>query len=363
MRRALALARRGRFTVAPNPKVGAVLVDAAGAIVGEGWHRRAGEPHAEIHALAAAGERARGATLFVTLEPCAHVGRTPPCADAVIAAGVARVVASHRDADPRTAGAGFERLRAAGIEVEAGVGAEEALELNQPFLTRMLRGRPAVTLKWAASLDGKIATAAGESRWITGATSRRRALELREEHDAILIGSGTALADDPLLTRRLGLAGRPNLRVVLDRRLRLPAGARMFDEPGEVVVYTELREAARREGLERRGARVVVLERVEPATVLADLAGRGIASVLVEGGGEVAAAFAESGLWERVVAFVAPRLVGGSAAPTALGGLGVGVLDRAAGLERVTVRRRGVDLEIAGVRAGCLRDLSSSVGG
>ena len=362
MARALALARRGRFTAAPNPKVGAVVVGTGGAVVGEGWHRRAGEPHAEALALARAGAAARGATLYVTLEPCAHFGRTPPCADAVVAAGVARVIASHRDPDPRTAGAGFARLRAAGIAVEIGAGAEEALELNLPYLVWRISGRPSVTLKWAASLDGRIATAAGESRWITGEPARRAGLELREEHDAILVGSGTALADDPRLTRRLGRAGRPNLRVVLDRRLRLPASARLFDEPGPVLVYTAAADRERVDALAARGAEVVALPRVEPAAVLAELARRGVQSVLVEGGGTVAAAFVEAGLWDRVAAFVAPRLVGGAAAPAPLAGAGIGRLVEAELLERVRVRRRGPDIEITGMRAGCLRELSSNVG-
>jgi diaminohydroxyphosphoribosylaminopyrimidine deaminase/5-amino-6-(5-phosphoribosylamino)uracil reductase len=363
MRRALALARRGRYTAAPNPMVGAVVVAADGSIAGEGWHRRAGEPHAEVLALAAAGERARGAAVHVTLEPCAHFGRTPPCADALVAAGVAKVVASHRDPDRRTAGRGFAQLAAAGIEIEVGAAAEAALELNLAYLTHRLRHRPAVTLKWAASLDGKTATATGASRWITGDAARRRALELREEHDAVLVGSGTVLADDPLLTRRLGLAGRANLRVVLDRRLRVPPGARLFTGAGEVAIFTESRDADKRAALEARGARVLVLPAVEPRAVLVELGGRGVSSVLVEGGGEVAASFVASGLWERVVAFVAPKLVGGRGAPTPLGGAGGAGLERAPGVERVSVRHRGADLEIAGVRAGCLRELSSRLAG
>jgi diaminohydroxyphosphoribosylaminopyrimidine deaminase/5-amino-6-(5-phosphoribosylamino)uracil reductase len=220
-----------------------------------------------------------------------------------------------------------------------------------------------VTLKWAASLDGRIATAARASRWITGEAARRAALELREEHDAILIGSGTALADDPRLTRRLGRAGRPIVRVVLDRRLRLSPRARLFEEPGAVLVYTAAADRERAASLAARGAEVVALPAVEPADVLADLARRGVQSVLVEGGGEVAGAFHGAGLWERVVAFVAPRLVGGAAAPAPIGGAGVGDLSESEPLERVRVRRRGDDLEIAGIRAGCLRELSSSVGG
>jgi diaminohydroxyphosphoribosylaminopyrimidine deaminase / 5-amino-6-(5-phosphoribosylamino)uracil reductase len=363
MRRALALARRGRFTAAPNPCVGAVLLAADGRLLGEGWHRRAGEPHAEIHALAAGGDRARGATLYITLEPCAHFGRTPPCVDAVIAAGLRRVVVAHRDPDPRTAGRGIERLRAAGIEVEVGALAEEAIALNLPFVVTHLRHRPAVTLKWAASLDGRIATGAGESRWITGERARRAALELREEHDTILVGSGTLLADDPRLTRRLGRAPGAIRRVVLDRRLRTPPEARLLAEAGEALVYTESADGGRAAVLAERGAEVVRLPRVGAPEVLSDLARRGAQSVLVEGGGTAAATFFEAGLWERIVAFQAPRLLGGAEAPGPLGGRGVERLAAAELLEGVRLRRLGSDWEIRGTRTGCLRELSSSVAG
>lgn len=362
MRRALALAARGRFTVAPNPRVGAVLVS-DGRVVGEGFHVRAGEPHAEVHALAAAGAAARGATLYVTLEPCAHQGRTPPCVDALIAAGVARVVATHRDPNPSTAGRGFDRLRAAGIEVEIGPGARAAIELNLAFLVAQVLGRPAVTLKWAASLDGRIATAGGESRWITGARARRSALELREEHDAILVGVGTVLADDPRLTRRLGLAPGPILRAVLDRRLRCPAAARLFDEAGAAVVYTESADAGRAVALAARGAEVVRLPEVTPAAVLAELRGRGCQSLLVEGGAGAAGAFLDAGLWDRAVAFVAPILLGGESARPAIGGAGIGPLAEAGRLARFEVGRRGPDLMLTGVNSECLRALSSSVAG
>jgi len=363
MRRALALARRGRFTTSPNPRVGAVVLDAAGAIVGEGWHRRAGEPHAEVLALAAAGAAARGATVVVTLEPCDHHGRTPPCVDALIEAGVSRVVAAHRDPDPRTSGGGLRRLAAAGIEVAVGLRAEAAIELNLPFLVSRVLGRPSVTLKWAASLDGRTATADGESQWITGPVARDRALDLREEHDAILVGSGTVLADDPRLDRRRGKADGAIVRVVLDRRLRTAPTARLFEVGGPVLLYTESSDAAGREALERRGAEVIRLGSVGPESVLADLATRGVQSVLVEGGGRIAAAFFEPGLWDRVVTFVAPRLIGGSGAGAPLAGAGVGSLGAAPEVARWKVRRAGSDLEIEGVRSECLRDLSSSVAG
>jgi diaminohydroxyphosphoribosylaminopyrimidine deaminase/5-amino-6-(5-phosphoribosylamino)uracil reductase len=366
LRRALRLAARGRYRTAPNPMVGAVLVR-GGEVVGEGWHREAGGAHAEVEALAAARARARGATCYVTLEPCAHHGRTPPCTEALIAAGVARVVACHRDPNPRVAGGGAERLRAAGIEVAVGPCAEEAVLLNLAFLTAAVLGRPAVTLKWAMSLDGRIATAGGESRWISSPPARRWALALREEHDAVVVGSGTALADDPRLTRRLGLARGPGVRAVLDRRLRLPPGARMLAEPGPLLVYTRGCKrpggrAVRCRALEAAGATVVELPEPAPAAVLADLHRRGVQSVLVEGGGEVLAAFAAAGLFDRVAAACAPLLLGGAAAPGALGGGGATLLAGAPRLERLSALRRGPDLILTALREGCLPALSSSVG-
>jgi len=338
------------------------VVTRDGKVVGEGFHRRAGEAHAEVLALREAGESARGATLWVTLEPCASFGRTPPCVDAVIAAGIARVIACHRDPDARTAGRGFAALRAAGIEVEVGARAAEAIDLNLPFLVRTVLRRPAVTLKWAASLDGRVATAGAESQWITGERARRAALGLREEHDAVLVGSGTVLADDPRLTRRLGSAAAPNLRVLLDRRGRLPEGARLLAEPGPVLVYTESADPAWRRAIVERGAEIVRLERVTPAAVLADLAARGCASVLVEGGPKVAGAFFDAALWDRVEVFVAPLLFGGETAPAAFAGEGVRALVDAGRLDRLELRRRGSDLWIRGTNRACLQALSSSVG-
>lgn len=341
--------------------VGAV-VERDGEIVGEGWHRQVGGPHAEVEALVAAGARARGATLFVTLEPCNHHGRTPPCVEAILAAGIRRVVACHRDPNPRVAGGGFERLRAAGVEVEVGALAREAVRLNLRFLASTVLGRPAVTLKWAMSLDGRIATATGESRWISGPASRRWSLALREEHDAIVVGSGTVLADDPRLDRRLGLSTGSNLRVVLDRRLRIAPSAQLFAVPGPVVVYTESRDAARRQALVARGAEVVELPAVTPATVLDNLRGRGVTSVLVEGGGAVHAAFAASGCFERVLAICASLLIGGERALGPLGGAGLGPLAKVPRLSGLTARRRGDDLILEGYREGCLPALFASVG-
>ncbi|MCY3969561.1 MAG: bifunctional diaminohydroxyphosphoribosylaminopyrimidine deaminase/5-amino-6-(5-phosphoribosylamino)uracil reductase RibD [Acidobacteria bacterium] len=370
MARALTLARRGRYTVAPNPMVGAV-VTSGGEIVGVGWHQRAGGEHAETMALERAGDRARGGTIYVTLEPCNHDGRTPPCAGRILESGVRRVVFAHRDPNPEVTGGGAARLREAGLRVESGLLADQAVELNVPFLTRVLHGRPAVTLKWAMSLDGRIATATGDSQWISSEQGRRWALELREEHQAIVVGSGTALADDPRLDRRLGRAEGPIVRVVLDRRLRLPAGARMFEIEGPVVVYTAEPAAAaggeaaewadRRDRLREAGADVVVLEAVEPAAVVADLAGRGVSAVLVEGGAEVLEAFASSRVWERAAVCCAPLLIGGGEAPGPLGGDGAPKLADAWRLDRLQVRRRGPDVILLGYRQGCLPGLSKSV--
>lgn len=338
--------------------VGALVVQGE-EIVGRGWHRRVGGPHAEAEALRAAGSRARGATLYVTLEPCNHQGRTPPCVDAVLDAGIARVVACHRDPH-RVAAGGFERLRDSGVEVEHGILADEAVRLNLRFLVPVVLGRPAVTLKWAMSLDGRIATAAGESQWISSPSGRRWGLAQREEHDAILVGSGTVLADNPRLDRRLGLAGRPNVRVVLDRRLRTPPEARLFQVEGTVLIYTESTDRERWQAL--KGAELIGLPAVEPGAVLADLYGRGIRSVLVEGGGEVHASFVRAGLYDRVGIDCAPLLIGGRSAPGPLGGEGFPSLAGAARLERIETRRRGGDVILMGYRKGCLPELLSSVG-
>lgn len=337
--------------------VGAVLVR-DGEVVGSGWHRQVGGPHAEVEALREAGDRARGATLYVTLEPCSHFGRTPPCVDAVLAAGVAKVVACHGDPDPRVSGRGFAKLREAGVEVEVGTLAQEAIRLNLRFLMAATLRRPAVTLKWAMSLDGRIATATGQSQWISSPQGRRWALALREEHDAILVGSGTVLADDPRLDRRLGLANGPNLRVVLDRRLRVPPSACLFTVEGPVLIYTEAAASPMRGEREN----VVVLPSVEPASVLADLYDRGIRSVLVEGGAEVLASFVASGCYDRVMVDCAPILIGGKGAPGPLAGAGFPELATAARLEEFEARKRGGDLILMGYRKGCLQALSSSVG-
>jgi diaminohydroxyphosphoribosylaminopyrimidine deaminase/5-amino-6-(5-phosphoribosylamino)uracil reductase len=332
-----------------------------GAVVGSGWHRQVGGPHAEVEALREAGERARGATLYVTLEPCSHHGRTPPCADAVIAAGVACVVACHRDPNPQVSGRGFARLRDAGIAVESGLLVEEAVRLNLPFLIANVLGRPEVTLKWAMSLDGRIATVTGESQWISSPKGRRWALALREEHDAILVGSGTLLADDPRLDRRLGLAAGPNVRVVLDRRLRTPPTARLFTVQGPVLVYSQSEDQERIDALKARGADVTILPLVVPGAVLADLRRRSVQSLLVEGGGEVLASFVAAGCYDRVMVDCAPLLIGGQGAPGPLGGEGFAELGKAARLESFETRGEGGDLILTACRKGLLADLARAV--
>jgi len=353
------LAERGRYTTSPNPRVGCLLVSPSGEVVGEGFHERAGLPHAEAMALAAAGEGARGATAYVNLEPCAHHGRTPPCADALAAAGVARVVFSVEDPDPRTAGAGAARLRAAGIEVTSGAEAARAELLNEPFLTAARRGRPYVHLRWGATLDGRLATRTGESRWITGEVARERSMRLREEHDAIVTGAGTVLADDPLLTRRLGLNASivPHRRVVVDGRLRVPPTARLFAPdraPGEVWLATArpLDDPAV-SPFRDRGVRVVSIPgdgpgRVDLAALLDLLGDAGVRSAMVEAGGTTAWSFVAAGLVDRVTAFVAPLVVGGEEARPAVGGEGFADLTSALRLAALEAEPLGPDVALSG---------------
>jgi len=302
MARALRLAARAAGRTAPNPMVGAVLV-AAGRVVGEGYHHAAGQPHAEVLALRRAGERARGATLHVTLEPCSHHGRTPPCADALIAAGVARVVVAMADPDPRVAGRGLARLRAAGLAVEVGEGEAEARALNRWYVTSRTLGRPRVLYKWAAGLDG--AVAGPGPVWLSSEASRREVHRLRDRLDAVLVGAGTVLADDPRLTVR-ALRGRDPLRVVADRRAATPPAARVL--PALICVGAEA-PPERVRALARAGAEVV--EAATPAAILAALHARGCLGVLLEGGPTLAAAFLTAGLIDEVAAIVTPRLLGG----------------------------------------------------
>jgi len=357
MGEALGLAARGEGRTSPNPAVGAVVVDARGAPAGRGWHERAGAPHAEVLALREAGERSRGGTLYVTLEPCAHYGRTPPCAPAVAEAGVARVVAAVEDPDPRVSGAGLRLLREAGLRVEVGLRAREAVRLNEPFFVWAKEGRPFVTLKVAASLDGRIATRGGESRWITGELARAWAHGFRAKVDAILVGVETVLKDDPLLTARPeGGEGKPLIRVVLDSRLRTPPGARILPpDRGVVTIIATTPEAPREreELLRKAGAEILRLgpggeTRVPLVPLLLALGERGVRHLLVEGGGRVHGAFLREGLAHKVLYFLAPLLIGDEGAPGAVAGGRAPRLGEAPRLIEVRHERIGDDLLIEG---------------
>ncbi|MBI3637804.1 MAG: bifunctional diaminohydroxyphosphoribosylaminopyrimidine deaminase/5-amino-6-(5-phosphoribosylamino)uracil reductase RibD [Candidatus Rokubacteria bacterium] len=352
MRRALELAASARGLTSPNPMVGAVIVN-AGDVVGEGLHSAAGRPHAEVEALAVAGPRARGSTMYVTLEPCAHHGRTPPCAPAVVAAGIRRVVAASADPNPAVSGRGFDLLRAAGVDVAVGPLATEAAALNRVFFTAMRQRRPHVTLKGAMTLDGKIADVHGGSRWITGEPARREAHRLRSEADAIVVGVGTVLADDPALTVRLERPWpREPYRIVLDTHARTSPTARLIHEGAAARALIAIGGDApleRVRALEAAGATVVRCAtrggRVDIAGLLTELFARDVHGLLVEGGGEVHAAFLDAGLVDRVAVFVAPRLLGGRTAPALVGGGGTD-LKNAVVLSAFTVRAVGDDLLI-----------------
>jgi diaminohydroxyphosphoribosylaminopyrimidine deaminase / 5-amino-6-(5-phosphoribosylamino)uracil reductase len=318
MSRALALAQRGLYSTDPNPRVGCVLVR-DGEIVGEGWHVRAGEAHAEPAALAAAGERARGATAYVSLEPCNHQGRTPPCTDALIAAGVASVIYALKDPNPRVSGAGEERLRKAGIRVASGLMSDASRELNCGFVKRMSSGLPWVRVKLAMSLDGRTALASGESRWITADTARQDAQRYRARSSALVTGVGTILADDPALNVRIAESNRQPWRVVLDSQLRTPPAARVIDREGQVLIFATQDDAGRRAALEARRVLVEVLPAVDGrpplAAVLEHLARLEMNEVWVEAGPTLAGAFVRAGLFDELVVYVAPALLGGDALP------------------------------------------------
>ncbi|MGW1061247.1 bifunctional diaminohydroxyphosphoribosylaminopyrimidine deaminase/5-amino-6-(5-phosphoribosylamino)uracil reductase RibD [Micromonospora rubida] len=335
MRRAIALAARGLGTASPNPVVGCVLLDPDGEVVGEGFHAYAGGPHAEIVALAQAGQRARGGTAVVTLEPCDHTGRTGPCSHALITAGVARVVVAVPDPDPVAAG-GAATLRAAGVRVEFGVRAAEAEAGNVAWLTSVRRGWPYVVWKFAATLDGRSAAADGTSMWITSEDARADVHALRGTVDAVIAGVGTVLADDPRLTVRNlrdgTLAIRQPLRVVVDSLGRTPAGARVRDGAAETWIATAAQVGADPDG------------RVDLPALLAELHRRGVRAALLEGGPSLAGAFLAAGLVDRVVGYVAPRLLG--AGPTALAGAGVTTIADAIDLELTDVTQVGTDLRI-----------------
>lgn len=376
MRRALELARRGLGRTSPNPAVGALVVAPDGTIAGRGYHAAAGTAHAEVLALEEAGPRARGATLYVTLEPCCHHGRTPPCTDAIQRAGVARVVAAMLDPDPRVSGRGAAALRRAGVAVDVGVLEHQAGRLLEAYVHHRRTGLPFVTMKVAMTLDGKVATRAGDARWISGEDSRRTVHALRGEVDAVLVGVGTVLADDPLLTARpagrpasaggpapaggpasAGRAPRQPLRVIADSAARTPPAARVLASAGNprrtLIAVTPGAPAARVRALEAAGAEVLRLPaeadgRVDLRALARELGRRGVLHVLLEGGPTLNAAALAAGLVQKVLVFVAPRIVGGAAAPGPVGGGGAARLADAIPVRSFAARRSGEDVLLEG---------------
>ena len=355
MRRALALAALGEGRTSPNPLVGAVVLDAAGQLVGEGFHARAGAPHAEVGALAQAGARARGGTVVVSLEPCCHHGRTPPCTEAVIHAGISRVVVAMADPDPRVAGGGMARLRAAGLEVIEAVAEAEALRLNRAFVHRVRTGRPLGILKWAMSLDGRTALPNGQSQWISGPKARDWVHRLRADCDAVIVGGGTVRADDPLLTSR-GRRHPEPLRVVLSRSLDLPDEAQLWDQAvaATLVAHGPMNWPDRQERKARAAATCALLDRLgvdrlelgscEPAPLLEALAARGCNRVLWECGPDLAAAALRQGCVQELAAVIAPKLLGGLAARNPLGNLGLEGMDQVQPWRAIERRDLGSDL-------------------
>ncbi|MBA2848933.1 bifunctional diaminohydroxyphosphoribosylaminopyrimidine deaminase/5-amino-6-(5-phosphoribosylamino)uracil reductase RibD [Thermosulfuriphilus ammonigenes] len=352
MKKALSLGRRGLGRTSPNPPVGAVVVK-EGRIIGRGYHPQAGKPHAEVYALAQAGEAARGATIYITLEPCNHHGRTPPCTQAILRAGIARVVVALRDPNPQAAG-GLEFLRSHGLEVKSGVLAEEALELTRFFIKAVTEGRPWVLAKAAMSLDGRIATYRGDSKWITDEKARQDGHRLRKTLDAIAVGVGTVLADNPRLTCRLP-RGRDPHRVIFDTHLRTPPSARILaaDSPARVFIICGPEALAVKEkALRDRGAEVIRVPlragRPDLLQALTELKDRGILSLLLEGGATLHGAFFDAGLVDEIAFYYGPVVIGGSQAPAAVAGQGAGSLGEAFWLSRISTRRIGKSLLVRG---------------
>ena len=344
MRSCLELARQGLGSVEPNPMVGAIVAR-GGKVIAEGWHRRFGGPHAEADALGRAGARARGATLYVTLEPCPHFGKTPPCTDRILEAGVREVVAAVRDPNPIVNGKGLQILRRRGLKVRTGTLEKEAVHLNRGFFKAHRFGLPYVAAKWAMTLDGKIATRTGDSRWVSGDEARGWVRGLRDDYQAILVGANTALRDDP------GLRGgkRDPIRIVLDSNARLPLDSQLVRTAKErrtIVAVTDSAPAAKLRKLERAGVQVIRLEAIELRVVFEELARSGIHSILVEGGGEVHASLFESGLADEVLVVVAPKIAGGRDAVTPVEGEGLSKMAEALKLKDIRVERLGNDVLI-----------------
>lgn len=350
MKLALMLARKGMEGASPNPLVGSVVVK-NDKVVGEGYHKRYGEAHAEVNALNNAGKKAKGATLYLNLEPCCHFGKTPPCTDAVIKAGIKRVVAGMTDPNPKVSGKGFDALRNAGIEVHTGVLEEECRKLNEAFTKRVTTGRPFVILKTAASLDGKTATKYRESKWITSEASRSHVHKLRKQVDAIMTGIGTVLADDPLLTPRIGRVKKLPLRVVVDSLLRVPASAKVAGV-NTLFVTTDNAPAEKVEFLESQKSQVEIFKsmnsKVDMTLVMDYLGKRGINSVLVEAGPELSGSLLREGLVDKVVFFYAPKIIGGAGSPGMVGGGGIEKLSDAIQLRDIKIKKFSDDIMIEG---------------
>ena len=351
MREALRIAKNAEGRTSPNPLVGAVIVK-DGKIIAEGWHRQAGTPHAEIHALNMAGELAKDATLYVTLEPCSHFGRTPPCAKSVIEAGIKRVVASMADPNPRVAGNGFEMLKKAGIEVEVGILADEARKLNEVFIKWIKSGLPFVTMKFASSLDGKIATFSGESQWISDFESRKFTHHLRDINDAILVGVGTILTDNPNLTTRL-VEGKNPVRVIADSNARTPLDSNVVVDKSArtMIAVTENAPLEKVFALKNSGVEIIICgdgEYVDLEFLMQELARREITSVLVEGGGTIHFSMLKAGLVDKIYAFIAPKIIGGENSLTSVAGMGFEKLSEAVELKDFTAEKLGEDILLSG---------------
>ena len=369
MQQALTIAQYATGRTSPNPLVGAVIVK-DGHIVGQGWHRQAGTPHAEIHALAQAGELANGATIYVTLEPCSHYGRTGPCADALIAAGVKKAVVAMTDPNPEVAGNGLSRLRAAGIEVVEGVLAAEAAKINEVFIKWITTGIPFGVLKTAMSLDGKIAAYTGHSQWITGSAARAYVHKLRDIYDGIVVGIGTVLTDNPQLTTRLPEGSHNPIRIIVDSMARTPLNANVVadKQAPTLIAVSEAAPAERVAALRSRGVEVLVLEHtlhgINLRRLFKVLGERRITSVFVEGGATINASLLAANLIDKVYCFIAPKILGGKAAPSPVGGAGVETVDQAILLEDITTQTIGTDVLLNGYITGREgRDVYRTCGG
>ncbi len=357
MRLALRLAIKAKGRTSPNPLVGAVIVK-DNRIIGKGYHRRAGEPHAEINALDMAGRRTRGAILYLNLEPCAHFGRTPPCTKKIISSGIKEVVVAMIDPNPLNCGQGVKKLRKAGVKVKVGVLEEEAKKINEVYIKYITTTKPFVILKTAMSLDGKIVTKTGDSKWITNEKSRKYAHKLRSEVDAILVGIETVLKDDPRLTVRMSdvrcqMSDRNPIRIVVDSRARIPIEAKILNhEAPAIVATTKLASKRKIEVIEKKGVRVLVIrdrnKKVNLKELLKRLGGLEITSLLVEGGGKINASFLENDLVDKVLFFIAPKIIGGEKALTPVEGEGIERIKQAVKLKNISIKRFGEDVLIEG---------------